>query len=99
MLNPVAYNAEKLYSKTINIYTESSPNPNSMKFVLSAMLSGDDDFVRDYDSITMAAESPLASEIVTCEKSWFSSTAVPPIIFLSLFNSCNSLFVRNKPIP
>jgi Fe-S cluster biogenesis protein NfuA len=63
MLNPVAYNAEKLYSKTINIYTESSPNPNSMKFVLNSMLSSDEDFVRDYDSVTAATESPLASEI------------------------------------
>jgi Fe-S cluster biogenesis protein NfuA len=63
MLNPVAYNADKLYTKLINVYTESSPNPNSMKFVLNTMLSGDDDFVRDYDNATLASESPLASAI------------------------------------
>jgi NFU1 iron-sulfur cluster scaffold homolog, mitochondrial len=63
MLNPVAYNSEKLYAKLINIYTESSPNPNSMKFVLNTMLSGDDDFLRDYDSPEAATESPLASAV------------------------------------
>jgi Fe-S cluster biogenesis protein NfuA len=63
MLKNVAYNADKLYSKIINIYTESSPNPNSMKFVLNTMLSGYEDFVKDYDSVTAAQESPLASAI------------------------------------
>lgn len=63
MLKTAAYNADKLYSKIINIYTEASPNPNSMKFVLNTMLSGYEDFVRDYDNAKAAEESPLATAI------------------------------------
>ncbi len=59
----VQYNADKLYAKTTYIYTESSPNPNSMKFVLNSMLSADENFLRDYAESATAAESPLATAL------------------------------------
>jgi NFU1 iron-sulfur cluster scaffold homolog, mitochondrial len=63
MAKPVQYNAEKLYSKLTYIYTEASPNPNSMKFVLNSMLSEDEDFIKDYAEASVAAESPLATAL------------------------------------
>ncbi|MFM6267512.1 MAG: NifU N-terminal domain-containing protein, partial [Dolichospermum sp.] len=59
----VQYNADKLYAKTNYIYTESSPNPNSMKFVLNSMLSADENFLRDYADAATAVESPLATAL------------------------------------
>jgi Fe-S cluster biogenesis protein NfuA len=57
------YNTEQLYKKHINIYTEASPNPNSMKFVLNTMLSHDENLSKDYPDAVSAAESPLANQI------------------------------------
>ncbi len=46
----------------INIYTESNPNPNSLKFVLNFMLLPEG-VSRDFPSKESAAEAPLASEL------------------------------------
>jgi NFU1 iron-sulfur cluster scaffold homolog, mitochondrial len=47
---------------TINIYTESNPNPNSLKFVLNFMLLPEG-VSRDFPTKESAAEAPLASEL------------------------------------
>lgn len=46
----------------INIYTESNPNPNSLKFVLNFMLLPEG-VSRDFPDKESAAEAPLASEL------------------------------------
>jgi len=46
----------------VTIYTESSPNPNSMKFVVNFMLMPDGASV-DFDSPINAASSPLALDL------------------------------------
>jgi NFU1 iron-sulfur cluster scaffold homolog, mitochondrial len=52
-----------LYAQLTYIYTEASPNPNSMKFVLNSMLSGDENFMKDYASAPTADDSPLAAAL------------------------------------
>jgi NFU1 iron-sulfur cluster scaffold homolog, mitochondrial len=47
---------------TINIYTESNPNPNSLKFVLNFMLLPEG-VSRDFPTKESASEAPLASEL------------------------------------
>jgi NFU1 iron-sulfur cluster scaffold homolog, mitochondrial len=46
----------------VNIYTEASPNPNSMKFVVNFMLTPDDSSF-DFPDPLAAIDSPLALEI------------------------------------
>ncbi len=46
----------------INIYTESNPNPNSLKFVSNIMLTPEG-ISRDYTSVNDTQEAPLASEL------------------------------------
>ena len=46
----------------INIYTESNPNPNSLKFVLNFMLLPEG-VSRDFPTKESAIEAPLASEL------------------------------------
>lgn len=46
----------------INIYTESVPNPNSLKFVLNFLLLPDG-VSRDFPDATSAAQAPLAREL------------------------------------
>ena len=46
----------------INIYTESNPNPNSLKFVLNFMLLPEG-VSRDFPTKESATEAPLASEL------------------------------------
>jgi Fe-S cluster biogenesis protein NfuA len=48
--------------KYITIYTESNPNPNSLKFVANFMLVPQGQTF-DYPSVEAAAESPLATEL------------------------------------
>jgi Fe-S cluster biogenesis protein NfuA len=64
MLSSPKYNVDKLYAAHLYVYTEASPNPNSMKFVLNRMLSKDENFLRDYTTVESAADSPLAQEIL-----------------------------------
>jgi len=48
--------------KYVNIYSEASPNPNSMKFVLNFMIGPEgQDF--DFSEISQAKGSPLAEEL------------------------------------
>lgn len=46
----------------INIYTESNPNPNSLKFVVNFLLLPEG-VSRDFPSKESASEAPLASEL------------------------------------
>ncbi len=51
-----------MLKKYVNIYTESNPNPNSMKFVLNYMLVPDNTSI-DFPDVESAADSPLASAL------------------------------------
>lgn len=48
--------------KLVNIYTESNPNPNSLKFVVNFMLIPEG-ISRDYPSIESTDEAPLAKAL------------------------------------
>ena len=48
----------------VNLYTESNPNPNSMKFVANFMLTPENESV-DYPSMESAQSSPLALALFT----------------------------------
>jgi Fe-S cluster biogenesis protein NfuA len=48
----------------VNLYTESNPNPNSMKFVVNFMLTPEAEAV-DYPSMESAQSSPLALALFT----------------------------------
>jgi len=48
--------------KLVTIYTESNPNPNSLKFVANFMLVPEG-LSRDYPSIEDATDAPLATEL------------------------------------
>lgn len=51
-----------MLKKYVNIYTESNPNPNSMKFVLNYMLVPDNTSI-DFPDVQSAADSPLATAL------------------------------------
>ena len=48
--------------KVVTVYTESNPNPNSLKFVANFMLMPEG-VSRDYPSVKSANEAPLAKEL------------------------------------
>ena len=48
--------------KAVTIYTESNPNPNSLKFVANFMLMPEG-ISRDFPSVEAAAEAPLAKQL------------------------------------
>ncbi|MEM6734916.1 MAG: NifU family protein [Bacteroidota bacterium] len=48
--------------KAVTIYTESNPNPNSLKFVVNFMLMPEG-INRDYPSVKSASEAPLAKAL------------------------------------
>ena len=50
----------------LNIYIESNPNPNSLKFVTNIMLV-DEGIVKDYPDIQSAKDSPLAKKLFDFE--------------------------------
>lgn len=52
----------KAAPKSINIYLESNPNPNSLKFVINEMLVPDG-MSFDFPDAESAAEAPLAKEL------------------------------------
>ena len=49
-------------SRVVNIYTESNPNPNSLKFVANFMLMPEG-ISRDYQSLESTQEAPLAKAL------------------------------------
>jgi len=49
-------------AKVVNIYTESNPNPNSLKFVVNFMLMPEG-ISRDYPSISDTENAPLAKAL------------------------------------
>ena len=52
----------KAAPKTIHIYLESNPNPNSLKFVLNEMLIPEG-MSFDFPDAASATEAPLAKEL------------------------------------
>lgn len=61
----------------INIYTESNPNPNSLKFVVNFMLLPEG-VSRDFPDLESAAEAPLAQEL-------FAFSYVKRVFYMSNF--------------
>lgn len=51
-------------TQTITIYTESNPNPNSLKFVVNFLLLPEG-VSRDFPTLQSAAQAPLAAELFT----------------------------------
>ncbi|MBC3538411.1 NifU family protein [Rufibacter sediminis] len=49
-------------TKTVSVYAEANPNPESMKFVLNSTLLGEGGSV-DYPTVESAVESPFAQEL------------------------------------
>lgn len=49
-------------SKVVNIYTESNPNPNTLKFVVNFMLMPEG-ISRDYPTVESTKEAPLAKAL------------------------------------
>lgn len=64
-------------NQPINIYTESNPNPNSLKFVLNFMLLPEG-VSRDFADKESAAQAPLASEL-------FDFSFVKRVFYMSNF--------------
>ncbi|MDQ3291202.1 MAG: NifU N-terminal domain-containing protein, partial [Bacteroidota bacterium] len=52
--------------KSVSVYAEANPNPESMKFVLSTILLPDGVSV-DYPNVEAAANSPFAQELFNFE--------------------------------
>jgi len=56
------FSMETISKRHVHIYTEASPNPNSLKFVVNFMITPEGkDF--NYASLESATQSPLAQEI------------------------------------
>ncbi len=53
---------EKIASRQVTIYTESNPNPNSMKFVANFMLV-EDGLSFDFPNVKAALDAPLAHKL------------------------------------
>jgi NFU1 iron-sulfur cluster scaffold homolog, mitochondrial len=49
-------------NKTIEVYTEANPNPNSLKFVVNFLITPDDKSY-DFESVEKTENSPLAKEL------------------------------------
>lgn len=71
------YNREELYKRQVNLYMESNPNPNSMKFVANYMLVGEGQSF-DFPDLQSAKEAPLAREL-------FKFDYVQRVFFMSNF--------------
>ncbi|MGB0525687.1 MAG: NifU family protein [Flammeovirgaceae bacterium] len=62
-MSDIKYNKEELYNTPlITIYTESNPNPNSMKFMLNFVLIKNGESI-DFPNAESAANSVLAQEL------------------------------------
>ncbi len=57
-----AYNKDQLYTRQVNIYMETSPNPNSMKFVANYMLVDTGESF-DFPDVESAQDAPLAQAL------------------------------------
>jgi len=56
------YNRDEMYQRTVNLYMEANPNPNSLKFVANYMLV-EEGTSYDYPDLESAREAPLALEL------------------------------------
>jgi Fe-S cluster biogenesis protein NfuA len=56
------YNRDEMYKRTVNLYMEANPNPNSLKFVANYMLV-EEGTSYDYPDLESAREAPLALEL------------------------------------
>jgi Fe-S cluster biogenesis protein NfuA len=73
----VNYDEEELYKRTVHLYLESNPNPNSLKFVANFMLIPEGESF-DFPDVEAAADSPLALAL-------FEKTGVSRVFFMSNF--------------
>lgn len=56
------YDKDQLYKRQVNLYIESNPNPNAMKFVANFMMFNDGESY-DFADLNAASASPLASAL------------------------------------
>lgn len=77
-MSDVKYNKEELYNiPVVTIYTESNPNPNSMKFMLNFVLIKDGGSI-DFPDVESAKNSLLAQEL-------FGFTYVKRVFYMANF--------------
>ena len=57
-----AYNRDQMYKRTVNLYMEANPNPNSLKFVANYMLV-EEGVSYDFPDTESAQDAPLALEL------------------------------------
>lgn len=73
----VDYDKEELYKRTVHLYLESNPNPNSLKFVVNFMLFPEGESF-DFPDAISAKNSPLALE-------FFKRPEIARVFFMSNF--------------
>ena len=56
------YNRDQMYKRTVNLYMEANPNPNSLKFVANYMLV-EEGTSYDFPDPESAQDAPLALEL------------------------------------
>ena len=78
------YNREEMYKRSVNIYMEANPNPNSLKFVANYMLVPPGESY-DFPNVESTAEAPLAKEL-------FNFDYVERVFYMS-----NFVTVTKKP--
>lgn len=71
------YDKDQLYKRHVNLYIESNPNPNAMKFVANFMMFNDGESY-DFADLNAASASPLASAL-------FEFSFVDRVFFMSNF--------------
>jgi len=71
------YNRDELYKRTVHLYLESNPNPNSLKFVANFMLIPDGESF-DFGNPEAASDSPLATAL-------FKRPEVSRVFFMNNF--------------
>lgn len=71
------YDKDQLYKRQVNLYIESNPNPNAMKFVANFMMFNDGESY-DFADLNAASASPLASAL-------FEFSFVDRVFFMSNF--------------
>jgi len=71
------YDKDQLYKRQVNLYIETNPNPNAMKFVANFMMFNDGESY-DFADPNAASASPLASAL-------FEFSFVDRVFFMSNF--------------
>jgi len=71
------YDKDQLYKRQVDLYIESNPNPNAMKFVANFMMFNDGESY-DFADLNAASTSPLASAL-------FEFSFVDRVFFMSNF--------------